>query len=1251
VPGEETRYFRKTFSVKEPSKLAIDVTADNRFVLYLDGGEIAQGDNWQLVQSVTIALPTGSHVLAAVAENEAPGPAGLLVRGGVLPLGQGVPIHSDATWKTAAQPPEGEAWKQPDFLDDAWVAAADLGALGTGPWQNLTFTSGDTAERFKPAFGFAVKQVASPAFTGSVVSFTFDHWGNPCVGVEGGPIVRLIDRQLDGQYEEKQVIAPQMKNCQGLYFDVDRSGETADLWCVGDGPKGTGIYHWTDSDGDGVYDKIVHHVPTDGMGEHGPHAIQRGPEGSLYFNSGNHAHLKVPVDPASPVNKTSHYEGELLPHYNDARGHAAGIMAPGGAIYRSDDDGMTWARVVAGFRNEYDFSFNSEGEIFSFDSDMEWDVGLPWYRPVRVNFCPPGAAFGWRNGSGKWPAYFYDSLPGVLDIGRGSPTGVTFYQGNRFPPEYDDAFLFCDWSQGRILAARLNRAGAAYTAESWELVTGQPLNCTDIEVGPDSAVYFTTGGRGTLGGLFRVTPTDRGLPARPENPIEEALWTPSYRSSFGVARLRKIVAEVGAEAFTDRLVQTVARNTSETPARRIRALELTQRYGATTGRTSLVHVWIALTADADATVRSKAVRLLGLATSDEARAALTKALADPDPFVRRSACESLVRSGGAMPFEPLADLLADPDRWVRYAARVAIEHGDVASHREQLIALKPARAQLEGMLAVVRTTPLDIDAQNRLLQAEAMLLDAVLPDTERLDLLRLVSLTYQLGPASRSEIRATTDVVRNLLAVFPETLDRLAKARREAADSSDAELTTALVREQARLLAFLDLPPAVDLIERAQAEAAMARDRPSQIHFAYCLRAMKNGWTPASKAALWAWYQQASGWDGGYSFLGYLDFMVQELVERLSPEERAGYLAEGAKTPFPTRVLVRELPGDAAEANVPALTGLYGSLGSDASPAANELRAVIVEKLGQSERPEARTALAEILKNDRERFDLIARSLAAKATPADFDTLVAALVSRDSNTLQALIAALGRLDRRPEGAVAMRNLIAAARRLPANRYPAAQALLVKWYHQRLSIPGFDRDRMLTFWEDAYKQLFPQGPSLADEPSPGRAYTLADLKREVLDAGLVAKGTAERGQAIARQAKCLTCHKLAAEGAGLGPDLTTVWSRFRPEEILEAIVDPSKVISDQYKSVTIATTDGQIYNGMPAGGDDKTIILLLSDGSKITLQKGDIDEQAESKVSVMPAGLIDSLSPTEIADLLAVFAAQPKVEVPSPSGGR
>ena len=98
---------------------------------------------------------------------------------------------------------------------------------------------------------------------------------------------------------------------------------------------------------------------------------------------------------------------------------------------------------------------------------MEWDVGLPWYRPVRVNHCPIGAEFGWRNGIGQVAGLIsLTACRASLDVGRGSPTGVTFYQGRQFPAKYHDSFLICDWSQGRILAVYLKREGATYAADS-----------------------------------------------------------------------------------------------------------------------------------------------------------------------------------------------------------------------------------------------------------------------------------------------------------------------------------------------------------------------------------------------------------------------------------------------------------------------------------------------------------------------------------------------------------------------------------------------------------------------------------------------------------------------------------------------------------------------------------------------------------------------------------------------------------------
>src|SRR5262245_23370463 len=157
---------------------------------------------------------------------------------------------------------------------------------------------------------------------------------------------------------------------------------------------------------------------------------------------------------------------------------------------------------------------------------MEWDFNTPWYRPTRVCFAASGVDFGWRNGAGKWPPYYADSLPAAVNVGPGSPTGVTFGYGAKFPAKYQDALFINDWSYGKLYAVHLEPDGAGYKGTYEEFVTGTPLPLTDMVVRPqDGALYFAIGGRSTQSGLYRVTyvgkestgeshPADAGATAR-----------------------------------------------------------------------------------------------------------------------------------------------------------------------------------------------------------------------------------------------------------------------------------------------------------------------------------------------------------------------------------------------------------------------------------------------------------------------------------------------------------------------------------------------------------------------------------------------------------------------------------------------------------------------------------------------------------------------------------------------------------------
>ncbi len=181
-----------------------------------------------------------------------------------------------------------------------------------------------------------------------------------------------------------------------------------------------------------------------------------------------------------------------------------------------DLEGKNIELFSAGERNTYDIGFNADGELFGFDSDMEWDWGTPWYRPIHVFHSVRGGENGFREGSAKWPDYYADNLPQTTTIGIGCPTGVVFGTGAKFPLKYQQAYYICDWTYGRLIAVHLTPNGASYTGTWEDFVAPKslhtsggktPLNLTDVIIGDDGALYFTIGGRGTQASLFRVTYT------------------------------------------------------------------------------------------------------------------------------------------------------------------------------------------------------------------------------------------------------------------------------------------------------------------------------------------------------------------------------------------------------------------------------------------------------------------------------------------------------------------------------------------------------------------------------------------------------------------------------------------------------------------------------------------------------------------------------------------------------------------------
>lgn len=514
---QDHKYILKKSFQGQAKTARLLATCDNRMTLYLNDRQVASSDAWEVPVDVDVQkfLREGENTLTAHVENQG-GPAGFVLR---LTLtsndGQTQYISSDKTWQAAdAETP------------DEFVAVRQLDRLGGGPWGDALSASRSIAGEFHVLPGFQVERLFTvpKEQLGSWVCLAVDPRGRLIVSdQEDKGLCRVTPPPLGSQDPVRvERLDVKISGAQGLLFAFDS------LYVSVNGGPGSGLYRLKDTNGDDQFDEVVKLKELRGGGEHGPHALRLSPDGkSIYLICGNHTlppadairnsptqtmggirsqvlHAELPPGYTSRITPNWD-EDQLLPRQWDANGHAVGILAPGGWIAKTDPDGKTWELVSIGYRNPYDMDFNDDGELFAYDADMEWDMGAPWYRPTRVVHATSGSEFGWRSGTGKWPAYYVDSLPQLVDIGPGSPVGVEFGRGTRFPARYQQALYICDWTFGTMYAIHIQPDGASYSAQKEEFLSRTPLPLTDVAVGKDGALYFTVGGRGAQSELFRVT--------------------------------------------------------------------------------------------------------------------------------------------------------------------------------------------------------------------------------------------------------------------------------------------------------------------------------------------------------------------------------------------------------------------------------------------------------------------------------------------------------------------------------------------------------------------------------------------------------------------------------------------------------------------------------------------------------------------------------------------------------------------------
>ena len=1215
VPTGQACYFRKSINLKIRSTGRVEIAADDEFQLFVNGKKIGSGKSSRELQQFDISeqLEVGRNVVAVKVLNTHGSTAALAARVSVKPEKQPkwFTFSSDASWKVSNQ--ESPMWESVVFNDRLWGTAASFGELGdTVPWDRaedvVAEIQTEQQERFQIQKGFGVQRVLSDENLGSIIAMTFNEFGHLIAARENGPLLLISDKDEDGIPEHVTVYCDQVTNCHGIL------ALNGDIFVTGDGPEGSALYHLSDADRNGELEGVKAIVKFDHKsGEHGPHGLRLGPDGMIYIAVGNHA--KAIGETGDGETLRVSYEGDLLPRYEDPNGHAMGVKAPGGTIIRTDTNGSMVEIVAGGLRNAYDLVFHPEGSLFVHDSDMESDLQTSWYRPTALFDVPEGGELGWRTGWAKWPEYYMDRLPNLLDTGRGSPTGATCYEHHMFPARYHQSLFLADWSEGRILNVRLKPRGAGYVAESEVFLKGQPLNVSDIEVGPDGAIYFCTGGRGTSGSIYRVSykgeVPDRirqlgtGISAAIRQPQIESAWA---RQSVAAVR-QELAGRWG------RLVAGVALSNDNPPHYRTRAIDLMQLFGPVPNEKLLLE----LSTAPNEQVRSKAAWMMGLHPGSQSQEKLLELLGDDNARVQRSACEAMLRSG-QIPEEAteVLPLLKSTDRNLAFVATRLLERIPAENWQDEVLATKEPRVAILGMLALINADPSQ-ETCMRVLDNASQWMKGFMSDSDFLDTLRLCQLALHRGK------------------IEPEAAVALRDQIAEEFPAGDHRMNHELIR----LAAYLK---ADSLSDRALAYLYSDHDEMDRTLVAMYLQFFSHRWNAEQRFRLLKYYENVSSSTTSASLAMYLQNVTKDFAKSLSEDDVLAILEQGASWRNAALAALDRISVPIDSETVSTLLELDQNLVEDPNHGEIErrLRIGIVAMLATSEDDKSFEYLRNLWRTEPERRPIIAMGLAQQPDGDNWDYLVRSFNVLTDQAADEVVQALRTVAIATDDPMALRQLILlGVKAEQKNRdIEAVEALLENW--TGMERPETSAKTMLP-WQKWYAKTYPDRP-LAELPNEEESRWDFDQLVNYISSEEGNQGNRERGRSVFAKAKCVQCHRVGEEGQAVGPELTGIAKRFSKREILESILYPSHIISDQYASKKVLTLDGESYTGMLSDSTDQTLQLRDSNNQLLVIEEANVDQILPSSSSIMPAGLLDESSLQEISDLMSYLGVVPSVEI-------
>ncbi|MGB7325811.1 MAG: HEAT repeat domain-containing protein [Rubripirellula sp.] len=1217
----ETCLFRKPINLRVPAQGRIEITADDDYELYVNDHIVGSGTSSREMQEYDISdrLEVGRNMIAVRVTNSKGNTAALAARVSIRPEKQDkwYTFSSDPSWKTSLT--EDANWETVVFNDRLWGAASAFGKLGdTAPWDRdedvVAETQTEQRERFQIQKGFGVQRVLDDDQTGSVIAMAFNEFGHIILSQEGGPLLLVLDKDEDGIPEHVRVYCDKVTSCQGI---LALNGE---VYVTGQGPDGSALYRLTDADRNGTLEEVKTIVKLKGSpGEHGAHGIRLGPDGMIYVVLGGQVQAVGATGPGETL--IDAYEGDLLPRYEDPAGHALGVKAPGGTVIRTNSDGSVVERVAGGIRNAYDLVFHPGGNMFVHDADMEADVDTAWFRPTALYDVTEAGEFGWRTGWAKWPEYYVDRLPNLLDTGRGSPTGAVCYEHYMFPVRYHNSLFLADWSEGRILNVRLTPRGSGYIADSEVFLQGQPLNVTDLEVGPDGAMYFCTGGRGTAGGVYRVVYKGE-IPERMKNlgtGIAAAIRQPQLESAWARQEIAAIKRELGDK--WGQLVAGVAYSNDNPSHYRTRAMDLMQLFGPVPSEDLVLE----LSKAPNEAVRASAARLMGLHPGKRSAAQLVEMLSDSNSRVRRAACEAMLRSGQIpSDADALLPLLGEDDRTLAFVARRVVERIDTRKWRDDVLASADPRISIVGMLALINSDPTEATAL-QVLQRSSELMKDFLSDADFVDTLRLCQVALHRGKVDPSKAVALGQQVAE---EFP---------------AGDHRMNHELIR----LCAYLQ----ADGVAQRALDYINDDDNPNvdRTLVAMCLQFLSHDWTAQQRFQILKYYENTANAATSGSLSMYLMAVTRDFARSLSQEDVHAILEQGAVWRNAALAAIYKLPRPIDMKTAETLRSLDQQLIERPQPGDVErrLRTGIIAMLATAKDEDSAAYLRKLWRSEPERRAVIAMALAQNPNGENWDYLVRSLNILEEETSGEVLKALQTVSVATDDPMALRQLIILGLRAEEDGrdFENVERLLEHWTGMQRPPSEKNASGKLTMrpWQKWYAQAHPDRPT-ADLPQADDSRWDFDQLVDYLDSDDGRRADPDFGRDAFAKAKCNQCHRVGSDGESVGPALSGLAKRFSKREILESILYPSHLVSDQYASKKVLTVDGRALIGMVSQNGDQSINIRDSNNQTTVITESEIDQILPSNNSIMPSGLLDSLTLQEISDLMAYMGAVSPVEI-------